>query len=62
LALPRLILSCLSGCIKLARDSWLYLIIYFISLIPPMMTFIVFVLPSNMYKKEFTDSVNRFWQ
>ncbi|CAF1113852.1 unnamed protein product [Adineta steineri] len=62
LALPRLILSCLSGCIKLARDSWLYLIIYFISLIPPMMTFIVFVLPSNMYKKEFTDSVKRFWQ
>ncbi|CAF1211983.1 unnamed protein product, partial [Adineta steineri] len=59
---PRLILSCLSGCIKLARDSWLYLIIYFISLIPPMMTFIVFVLPSNMYKKEFTDSVKRFWQ
>jgi len=57
LALPRLVISFLSGCMKSARDSWLYLIGYFISFIPSIMTFIVFVLPSEMYKKKFDDSL-----
>jgi hypothetical protein len=62
LALPRLIISFLSGCMKSARDSWLYLIGYFISFVPSMMTFVVFVLPSEMYRKEFSKSMKRLWQ
>jgi di/tricarboxylate transporter len=61
LPLPRLIISFLAGCMKSARDSWFYLIDYFVSLIPSMMTFVVFVLPSEMYKKEFNESIKRFW-
>ena len=34
LALPRLILSFLSGCMKSARDPWRYLVAYFVSFIP----------------------------
>jgi hypothetical protein len=62
LAVPRLIISFLSGCMKSARDSWFYLIGYFISFIPMMSTFIVFVLPSEMYRKQFSDSLKRIWQ
>jgi hypothetical protein len=61
LALPRLIISFLSGCMKSARNPWLYLIGYFISFVPTIMTFIVFVLPSEMYRKEFRDSMKRFY-
>ena len=62
LAVPRLIISFSSGCMKSARDSWFYLIGYFISLIPTMMTFVVFVLPSDVYKKEFRESIKRIYQ
>ncbi|CAF0920155.1 unnamed protein product [Adineta ricciae] len=53
LALPRLIIAFISGCMKSFRDPWLYLIGYFISFIPPALIFIVFVLPSDVYRKEF---------
>ena len=53
-ALPRLIISFLSGCMKSARDPWLFLFGYFISFIPPLLTFIVFIWPSESYKKEFS--------
>jgi hypothetical protein len=59
LALPRLIISFLSGCMKSARDSRIYLIGYFISFIPSMMIFVVFVLPSKTYKKVFCKSIKR---
>ena len=62
LAFPRLILSFLSGCMESARDSWFYLVGYFISFIPPMMTFVVFVLPSDVYKEEFHASMKRLWE
>ena len=62
LAFPRLIFSFLSGCMESARDSWFYLLGFFVSFIPPMMTFIVFVLPSDMYKEEFHASIKRFWR
>jgi hypothetical protein len=62
LAFPRLIISFLSGCMKSARNPWIYVIGYFISFIPPMLTFAVFVLPSETYKKQFKDSIKRFWQ
>jgi hypothetical protein len=60
LAIPRLVISFLSGCMKSARDSWFYFIGYFISFIPSIMTFIVFVLPSDVYKKEFIESMKQF--
>jgi hypothetical protein len=60
LALPRLIISFLSKCMKSADNSWLFLAGYFISFIPPMLTFIIFILPSKFYKKEFQETVNRY--
>jgi hypothetical protein len=52
LAIPRLIISFISKCMKSTNEAWLYLIGYFISFIPPMLTCIVFILPSKFYKKE----------
>ena len=60
LGVSRLIFSFLSGCMKSARESWFYLIGYFISFTPPISTFIVFILPSDAYKQEFFSAMNRF--
>jgi hypothetical protein len=60
LALPRLIITFVSKCMKSSGDVWLFLTGYFISFIPPMLTFVVFVLPSKFYKKEFHKSVAQF--
>jgi hypothetical protein len=57
LAVPRLIITFVSKCMKSPNDSWLFLVGYFISFIPPMLTFVVFILPSKFYKKEFHKSV-----
>ena len=56
LAQPRLIISFLSGCMKSARKPWVYFSGYFISYIPPMMTFVVFILPSKIYTEQLMDS------
>ena len=61
LAIPRLIISFLSGCMKSARNPWLYLIGFFSSLNAPMLNFAVFILPSAMYKKEFRESMKKVW-
>ncbi|CAF1313082.1 unnamed protein product, partial [Rotaria sordida] len=53
LALPRLIISFLSRCMESIRDSWLFLIGYYISFVPSLLIFAVFVLPSKKYKEEF---------
>ncbi|CAF2095105.1 unnamed protein product [Rotaria magnacalcarata] len=53
LALPRLNVSFLFGCMKSTHDSWFYLMGHFISFIPSTIAFVVFVLPSDVYKKEF---------
>jgi len=53
LSLPRLIISFLSGCMRSARQPWLHLIGYFLSFVPSMLTFIVFVLPSTIYTEQF---------
>ncbi|CAF3950225.1 unnamed protein product, partial [Rotaria sp. Silwood1] len=53
LALPRLVISFLSGCMKSPRNPWLFLCGYLISFAPHMSIFIVFVIPSKHYKKEF---------
>ena len=62
IALPRLIISFLSGCMKSARNPWMFLIGYFISFISSTLGFVVFVLPSNLYKKEFKKRARRFQQ
>ena len=56
LALPRLIISLLPGCIHTSDNLWLYLVGYFISFTPSMLVFIVFVLPSELYMKIFKQS------
>ena len=58
LSLPRLIISLLSSCVKSSRNPWLYLSGYFISFIPSIVIFLAFVLPSNLYKKQFKESLN----
>jgi hypothetical protein len=59
LATPRLIISFISGCMKSARDPSLYLAGYFISFIPPSLTFIVFIVPSKLYMKEYRTLIGR---
>jgi hypothetical protein len=60
LALPRLIITFVSKCMTSTNDSWLFLIGYFISFIPTMLTFVVFVLPSKFYKEEFKKTIQRY--
>jgi hypothetical protein len=57
LAFPRLLISFLAGCMKTIREPWLFLIGYFVSFIPSLMTFVVFVLLSTVYKEEFDKRV-----
>jgi hypothetical protein len=54
LTVPRVILAFTLECMKSARDPiTLFLIGYFVSFIPPILTFIVFILPSKERMKEF---------
>ncbi|CAF4097641.1 unnamed protein product [Rotaria sp. Silwood2] len=52
LGIPRLIIPFLSKCMNSTDDATLYLTGYFISFISPMLTFIIFVLPSKFYKEK----------
>ncbi|CAF1481998.1 unnamed protein product, partial [Adineta ricciae] len=52
LALPRLIISFISGCMKSPNKSWLFLSAYLISFLPSIMIFVIYVLPSKNYKTE----------
>jgi hypothetical protein len=64
LALPRLLLRFLLDCLKSPRDSIsLFLFGYFLAFIPPLLTFIVFVLPSKSYRSDFKlaiESIRKF--
>ena len=60
LAIPRLIITFASGCMKPTNNPWLFLSGYFISLIPPILTFILFVLPSTIYKEEFRKAIKQY--
>ena len=60
LLLPRLIISFVAGCMQSNRSPWLYLIAYLISFVPPMLTFIIFVLPSKLYKEEFRKTIKKY--
>jgi len=59
IAMPRLIISFISQCMKSAQNPWLYLSGYFISFIPPLLVFILYVLPSEFYRKEFDEATIR---
>jgi uncharacterized membrane protein (DUF485 family) len=60
LAIPRLIISFLSGCMKSHRYPGLFLAAYFISFVPPLLTFVVYVVPSKTYKKQFDTLVTQY--
>ncbi|CAF1476914.1 unnamed protein product [Adineta ricciae] len=54
-----LLSSLLSGCIGVFHYTWLYLCGYFISFTSSILVFVVFVLPSNSYRKTFKESFFR---
>jgi len=60
LAVPRLIISYTLRCMKLNNDSWLFLTGYFISFTPSTLTFVMFVLPSKLYKRQFYKSIQQY--
>ncbi|CAF1355312.1 unnamed protein product [Adineta steineri] len=60
LAIPHLIISFVSGCMDSVNDPWLFLIGYFISFIPSILTFPVFIMPSTSYKQHFLKTYERY--
>ena len=62
LALPRLIISFSFGCMKSARNPVIFLIGYFVSFIPPSLTFFIFIPNSEIYKKQFNAMISRKWK
>ena len=60
--LPNLLLNLLTTCMKSTRDPWPNILSYFASFIPAMLTFVVFVLPSKTYRKQFCRSIKQFFQ
>ncbi|CAF1504357.1 unnamed protein product [Adineta ricciae] len=63
LSSPRLIIALLPGCIKITQHLWIYLLAYFISFIPSVLIFMIFVYPSEMYMKAFKQSLTiNCWQ
>ena len=61
LAIPRLVISFLPGCMESSGDALLFLMGYFISFIPPILPFFIFVFLSKIYKEEFQQSIRRFF-
>ncbi|CAF1461662.1 unnamed protein product [Adineta ricciae] len=59
LSTPRLVISLLSGCVNVTNHLWLYLCAYFISFLPSVLIFILFVIPSDLYRKTFKESFFR---
>jgi hypothetical protein len=57
LSLPRLIISFTLDCKKSSEHFWLYLIGYFVSFMPSVLVFVVFVLPSALFKKAFKKAI-----
>jgi hypothetical protein len=65
LTLPHLIISIILDCQKESHLLWFYLIGYFLSFCPAAFIFIIFVLPSRLYRKELTDlilHIRRRWR
>ncbi|CAF1485603.1 unnamed protein product [Adineta steineri] len=62
LAVPRLVISFLPNCMKSAKEYKLFLAGYFVSFIPPILHFFIFVLTSEIYKKEFEIMMKQKWR
>ncbi|UJR07148.1 hypothetical protein I4U23_011436 [Adineta vaga] len=66
LALPRLIISLVSDCVRSDRDPWPFLIGYLTSFGPSLLIFAIFILPSETYKTQlkqsFTNIRLRMWR
>ena len=60
LALPRLIIIFISNCMTGGSSSWLPLIGYLVSYLSPTFTFVVFVLPSKLYKDELRNRLTQY--
>ena len=60
LAIPRLAIVFISKCMQSTNDSWLFLVGYFISFLPPMLNSIIYILPSNYYKTEFGNAMHQY--
>ncbi|CAF1420610.1 unnamed protein product [Adineta ricciae] len=56
LSLPHVIILLSSECVNTNRYKWLLLFSYFISFTPSALIFVIFVLPSDLYKKSFEKS------
>ncbi|CAF1635488.1 unnamed protein product [Rotaria sp. Silwood1] len=52
LAISRLIFSFLPGCMNSPRNPWLFFIAYIISFMPSTLMFVVYILPSKIYRGE----------
>ena len=59
LAVPRLIILLSFQCMESPRDPWLFLIGYYVSFVPPLLIFVLFVLPSSKYTNEFLTVIRR---
>ena len=59
LSFPQIIISFMSGCMKSPRNPWMYLIANFMSYLPSMITFIIFVIPSDTYRNELGETIKR---
>lgn len=57
LTVPYLIISIKLDCNKSSNLLWVYLIAYFLSYLPATLVFIIFVLPSKLYKAEFKEAI-----
>ncbi|CAF1238873.1 unnamed protein product [Adineta ricciae] len=57
LTLPHLIISIILDCQKSSRLFWFYLIGYFLSFIPAASVFLIFVLPSPLYRAQFRQCI-----
>ncbi|CAF1317877.1 unnamed protein product [Adineta steineri] len=60
LAIPHLIIAFVSDCMSSRNDPWLFLTGYFISFIPSILTFPVFIMPSTSYKQHFLKTYERY--
>ena len=60
LGIPHLILSFASKCMKFNSNVWLYMVGYLIPFIPPMLTFVLFISPSEFYRTELRITMVRY--
>ncbi|UJR06778.1 hypothetical protein I4U23_011065 [Adineta vaga] len=57
ITLPHLIVTIILDCNKSSRLFWFFLISYFLSFIPAAFIFIIFVIPSPLYRKQFQQCI-----